>query len=302
MKSNSSVLAARHAAAWIAIAVLVAFARPLAAQTTSRLVGSVVDAQGAAIPGVTVTATSPQLIGNDTAVTDSSGQFRFPSLPPGVYTVKAELSGFKPATQGDVHVTVDQTLNVSLKMQVAGLAETVNVAAAAPVIDTTSAVGGVNVGQEIFDQIAVHRDIYDLTRLAPGVTKDTFGPSFYGSTSAENSYIIDGLNTTGVDTGTEGKTLNTDFIQEVQVQTGGLNAEYGRLTGGNLNVITKSGGNSFHSDVFGFGQGGSLQSANSTASQLPATSTTVTNTAHLADFGGDVGGFLVKDKIWFFGA
>lgn len=302
MKSNSSVLAVRHAAAWIAIAALVVFARPLAAQTTSRLVGTVVDAQGAAMPGVTVTVTSPQLIGADSTVTDSSGQFRFPSLPPGVYTVKAELSGFKPATQGDVHVAVDQTLSVSLKMQVAGVAETVNVAATAPVIDTTSAVGGVSVGQEIFDQIAVHRDIYDLTRLAPGVTKDTFGPSFYGSTSAENSYIIDGLNTTGVDTGTEGKTLNTDFIQEVQVQTGGLNAEYGRLTGGNLNVITKSGGNTFHSDVFGFGQGGGMQSANATASKLPATSTTVTNTAHLADFGGDVGGFLMKDKVWFFGA
>ncbi len=183
--------------------------------------------------------------------------------------MKAELSGFKPAEQVDIRIALDSTITLSLKLSLAGVAETVNVTAATPVVDTTSAVGGINVGQEIFDQLAVRRDMYDLTRLAPGVTKDTFGPTFYGSTSAENSYIIDGLNTTGVDTGTEGKTLNTDFIQEVQVQTGGLNAEYGRMTGGNLNVITKSGGNTFHTDLFAYGQGGGLQAANSTATKLP---------------------------------
>ena len=280
---------------------LIAMAIPAFAQTTGRLVGTVEDAQGAVLPGVTVTVTSPQLQGASTAITDASGQYRFPALPPGTYHVKAELSGFK-AAENDVRLGIDQTITLSLKMAIAGVAETVNVLGSSPVVDTTSAAGGVSVGQEIFDQLAVRRDIYDLTRLAPGVTKDTFGPSFYGSTSAENSYIIDGLNTTGVDTGTEGKTLNTDFIQEVQVQTGGLNAEYGRLTGGNLNIITKSGGNTFHTDLFAFGQGGGLQAANATGPKLPATSTSVTNTAHLADFGGDLGGFLVKDKVWFFGA
>ena len=302
MNWNMAKLSVRGALWCIAVAALFTFASPVSAQTTSRLMGTVVDAQGAVLPGVTVTATSPQLQGANTTVTDASGQFRFPSLPPGVYAVKAELAGFKPADQNDVRLTLDQTITLSLKMQVAGVAETVNVLASSPVVDTTSAVGGVSVGQEIFDQLAVRRDIYDLTRFAPGVTKDTFGPSFYGSTSAENSYIIDGLNTTGVDTGTEGKTLNTDFIQEVQVQTGGLNAEYGRLTGGNLNVITKSGSNTFHTDLFAFGQGGGLQSANATGPKLPQTSTSVTNTAHQADFGGDLGGFLVKDRVWFFGA
>src|SRR5258708_37121752 len=154
----------------------------------------------------------------------------------------------------------------------------------------------------MLDQLAVRRDIYAMTRFAPGVTQDTFGPSFYGSTSAENSYIIEGLNTTGVERGTEGKQLNSDFIQEVQVQTGGLNAEYGRLTGGNLNVITKSGGNTFHTDVFGFGEGGGLQASNTTASKRPITTTTTVNTARLGDFGADLGGFIVKDKVWFFGA
>jgi hypothetical protein len=288
-------------ALWCAIVVALC-ASSASAQTSGRLVGTIEDAQGAVLPGVTVTVTSPQLQGSNTTVTDATGQFRFPTLPPGVYHVKAELAGFKPVDQNDIRIGIDQTITLPLKMQLAGVTETVNVLGASPVVDTTSSVGGVNVGQEMLDQLAVRRDIYAMTRFAPGVTQDTFGPSFYGSTSAENSYIIEGLNTTGVERGTEGKQLNTDFIQEVQVQTGGLNAEYGRLTGGNLNVITKSGGNTFHTDVFGFGEGGGLQASNTTASKRPVTTTTTVNTARLGDFGADLGGFIVKDKVWFFGA
>jgi Carboxypeptidase regulatory-like domain/TonB dependent receptor len=298
----TSIIAKLSARAIVIASMTVMLALPAFAQTTARLNGTVVDAQGAVLPGVTVTVTSPQLLGANVTVTDGGGQFFFPSLPPGTYHVKAELSGFKTTDQDGVRILLDQTITLPLKMSVAGVAEVVNVTASTPVVDTTSTAGGINVGQEIFDQLAVKRDIYDLTRLAPGVTHDTFGPTFYGSTSAENSYIIDGMNTTGVDTGTEGKQLNTDFIQEVQVQTGGLNAEYGRMTGGNMNIITKSGGNQFHTDLFAFGQGGGLQAANTTATQLPKTSTSVTNTSHLADYGGDLGGFLVKDKVWFFGA
>ncbi len=288
-------------ALWCAIVVALCASSALA-QTTGRLVGTIVDAQGAVLPGVTVTVTSPQLQGANSQVTDAAGQFRFPSLPPGTYNVKAELAGFKPAEQTDVRIGIDQTVTLPVKMSLAGVTETVNVLGASPVVDTTSSVGGVSVGQELMEQLAVRRDIYAVTRFAPGVTQDTFGPSFYGSTSAENSYIIEGLNTTGVEKGTEGKTLNSDFIQEVQVQTGGLNAEYGRMTGGNLNVITKSGGNVFHTDVFGFGEGGGLQASNTTGPLRPQTTTTTVNTARLGDFGGDVGGFIVKDKVWFFGA
>jgi len=300
MKSNTMKHGARYAL-WCAIAVALCTASAFA-QTTGRLVGSIVDAQGAVLPGVTVTVTSPQLQGANTQVTDATGQFRFPSLPPGTYTVKADLAGFKPVEQADVRIGIDQTVTLPLKMALAGVTETVNVLGASPVVDTTSSVGGVSVGQELMEQLAVRRDIYAVTRFAPGVTQDTYGPSVYGSSSAENSYIIEGLNTTGVNTGTEGKQLNADFIQEVQVQTGGLNAEYGRMTGGNLNVITKSGGNIFHSDVFGFGEGGGLQATNTTGVLRPQTTTTTVNTAKLGDFGADVGGFIAKDKVWFFGA
>ena len=250
---------------------------------------------------MTVTVTSPQLQGASTAVTDANGQFRFPTLPPGAYHVKAELGGFK-SVDNDVRVGIDQTVTLPIKMPIAGVAETVNVMGFSPVVDTTSATAGITAGQDVFNQLPVARDFYGITKLAPGVTQDTYGPSINGSTSAENQYIIDGLNTTGVNTGTEGKTLNFDFVQEVEVKTGGLNAEYGRLTGGAVNVVTKSGGNQFHGDVFGFGEGGGLQAANVTGAKLPQTQTNYLNTAHRADYGGDLGGFLVKDKVWFFGA
>src|SRR5438309_2539771 len=121
MKSNMVKLSVRGALWCVAVAALFAFASPVSAQTTSRLVGTIVDAQGAVLPGVTVTVTSPQLQGANTTVTDATGQFRFPSLPPGVYHVKAELSSFKSVDQGDVRLGIDQTVTLPIKMQLAGV-------------------------------------------------------------------------------------------------------------------------------------------------------------------------------------
>ena len=196
----------------------------------------------------------------------------------------AQLAGFKNTEQADVRINLDQTITLSLKMQIASLSETVQVVGTSPVIDTTSAAGGINASQELFAQLPTRRDFYSISRIAPGVTQDTYGAAMSGSTSAENQYIIDGLNTTGVEVGTQGKTLNFDFVQEVEVKTGGLGAEYGRMTGGAVNVITKSGGNAFHGDGFGFFE---HAQASSIASQVPQTSTTVTTIPRTADYGGD---------------
>ena len=130
----------------------------------------------------------------------------------------------------------------------------------------------------------------------------TSGVTFYGSTGAENQYIIDGLNTTNVRSGTEGKTLNFDFVQEVEVKTGGLPAEYGRMTGGMINAITKSGGNEFNGDVFAFDQPSGIRANNSTLTQREFTSGSFTDEKALADYGLDLGGYIVKDRLWFFGA
>jgi hypothetical protein len=277
-------------------------AAPLVAQTAGRIQGTVTDNSGAPVPGVSVSASSPSLQRAHSTTTDAKGEFRFPSVPPGTYAVKADLSGFKSVNQTGVVVGMDRTVSLVFKMEVAGVAETVTVTGESPVIDTTSTTTGVNVTAELFNRIPMQRDIYSVQRVAAGTQNDGIGAAVYGSTGAENNYIIDGLNTTGIEVGTEAKQLNFDFVEEIEVKTGGLPAEYGRATGGILNVLTKSGGNTFKGDLFGFYEGGGLQSDDSTAADRPETTTQVTDIDNRWDFGGDLGGYLVKDKLWFFGA
>jgi hypothetical protein len=282
--------------------LLLLFAATVMAQTSGRLVGRVLDSSGAALPGVVVTITSPSMQGTNAATTDNEGNYRFPLLPPGTYTVKAVLAGFKTIQQPNVIVGLDRTVEVNLQLPIASVAETVEVLAASPVVDTTSTTIGISAKAELLSRLPIQRDIYTIARLAPGTTQDAVGPSVFGSTGAENQYIIEGLNVTGLETGGERKTLNFDFVDAIEVKTGGLPAEYGRVTGGIINVVTKSGGNQFNGTVFGFNSGGSLQSDDTSASQRPKTTTTVNNVDRRWDFGGTAGGFIAKDKLWFFGA
>ena len=286
----------------IAAAVLLLVVPGVYAQTSGRIVGTIADTSGAPVPGVTVTVTSPSLQGAISTTSDSKGEFRFLTLPPGSYTVKSEVAGFKTVEEQGVRVGIDRTVNLSVRMEVAAVVETVTVTGEAPVIDLSSASSGVNATADLYNRLPVQRDFYDIARVAPGTQTDDFGAAIYGSTSAENQYIIEGLNVTGIEVGNEQKTLNFDFIDEIEIKTGGLPAEYGRMTGGVINVITKSGGNSFRGDVFGFFEGGGLQSNDDTANQRPAWTTTVFNVDQKYDFGVDLGGYLVKDKVWFFGA
>jgi hypothetical protein len=286
----------------IAAALLLVPAAGAQAQTTGRILGQVVDAQGAALPGATVTVSSPNLQGVQTQVTDSEGNYRFLSLPPGRYTVKVELTSFKAAEQANVDVGLDRTVTVPFTLQLAGVSEAVTVTAVSSTIDTTSTVTGVNAGEDLFERIPLRRDFYAVARVAPGTTEDTIGTVVYGSTGAENQYIIDGLNTTGVEAGERGKTLNFDFVQEVEVKTGGLPAEYGRMTGGVVNVVTKSGSNAFKGSIFGNREGGALQANDDTRDKRPAWTTTVTDISGRSDFGGELGGPFWKDRLWFFGA
>jgi outer membrane receptor for Fe3+-dicitrate len=287
----------------VAAALLALLAVPgLWAQTTGRIVGTVTDSSGAAMPGVVVTVTSPALQGAQSTTTTSSGEFRLLALPPGTYQLKVEMQGFKTVEQKDIVVGIDKTVTLPLKLAVAAMAETIQVTGESPTIDTTSATTGVVANAELFDRIPLQRTFDDVARIAAGTQQDAVGTVVYGSSGAENQYIIEGLNTTGIRSGDQTKSLNFEFVEEVEVKTGGMPAEYGRMTGGSLNVLTKSGSNQFNGNVFGFFEGKGLAADNTTAPDRPAWQTQVNKIDQKYDFGASLGGYLVKDKLWFFGA
>ena len=176
-------------------------ASSLWAQTSGRITGTITDSSGAAMPGVVVTVTSPSLQGARSATSAADGEFRLLLLPPGTYTLKAALSGFKTYDQKDIVVGVDRTVALAVKLAVASVSETVEVSGESPVVDTASATSGVNATAELFDRIPLQRNFGDVARVAPGTQQDAVGIVIYGSTGAENQYIIEGLNTTGVRSG-----------------------------------------------------------------------------------------------------
>jgi len=227
------------------------------AQTTGTVEGAITDQSNAPLPGVTVELTSPNLQGTRTAVTSADGRYRFPAVPPGPYKVTAELAGFGKVEKRAT-VSLDSTAQVNLSLQLSTTAE-ITVTGEAPMVDVASTTQGSNYSAKVIEKLPVGRNYADIVFTQPGVQAD-FGEtqgrslaiSIYGSTSSENLFLIDGVNTTNVIKGFQGKDINSEFIQEVEVKTGGYQAEYGRNTGGVVNVITKSGGNEFHGGVFGY--------------------------------------------------
>lgn len=275
---------------------------PLSAQTTGSIRG-VVETGQTPLPGVTVEAKSPNLQGSRTSVTDSEGRFNLPSLPPGVYAVVAQLDGFGPKSQ-----TVTLGLNQAAAIRIELLpvqAETVVVTAEAAQVATDSTTIGRNIDAKVFQSLPTGRNYSSVAQLASGVNTDgsddrNTSITVYGSTGLENSYLVDGSNTTGVEIGNQGKVLNFEFIQEVEFKSGGYEAEYGGAQGGILNVVTKSGGNEFHGDVFGYFDDDALQAENKHLDEL--TSEGIPAGFRKSDFGLDLGGFIVKDRLWFFAA
>ena len=305
----------------LALSVCLLLLVPVAvfAQTTGTVDGTVTDQSNAPLPGVTVELTSPNLQGTRTAVTSADGRYRFPAVPPGPYKVTAELAGFGKVEKRAT-VSLDATATVNLSLQLSTSAE-VTVTGEAPLVDVSSTTQGSNFGAKVIDKLPVGRNYADVVFTQPGVQAD-FGEtqgrslaiSIYGSTSSENLFLIDGVNTTNVIKGFQGKDINNEFIQEVEVKTGGYQAEYGRNTGGVVNVITKSGGNEFHGGVFGYYNDTGMR-ADVDVVQTPDFSQTgdVDNVPGVGpnsflekdvrqEWGADLGGFMVKDKVWFFGA
>ncbi len=276
----------------------------LSAQTTGGISGRVTDDSGNPLPGVVAEASGPTLQGQRLAVVDAEGDYRLTLLPPGEYTVKFELDGFATETRGGVSVRLDNVTTLDARMR-ATASDEITVTGEAPVVDTTSSGLGASLDLRSIQTLPTGRNYSSVVQVAPGISSDANpenqGQStitVYGSSGAENVFYIDGVNTTNVEYGFQGKQLNFEFIQAVDVKTGGYQAEFGKSTGGVINVITKSGGNEFHGDLFGYLDNDSLQAD---ADSVVSTGGTVQGFDR-TDYGIGIGGFLVKDKLWFYGA
>jgi hypothetical protein len=283
-----------------------------AQETTGTISGRTIDAQGLVLPGVTVTATGPQ--GVKSTVSDADGRFSLAFLTPGSYAVRGELQGFTPMNRSNVQVRVGQTIDLSFTLQIGGLEEAVQVVSATPPVDTSKTTIGANLDSNTLAHLPVGRRFSDTLYLVPGVSTGgnvgVANPSIEGSSGLENQYVVDGVNITNggygalgsysIVFGSLGNGTPFDFMQEVQVKTGGYEAEFGQATGGVINVVTKSGSNAFKGSAFGYLRPRRFESASDTVQSVEGTVNNVAS--QLSDVGATVGGPLVRNRLFFFGA
>lgn len=257
------------------------------------------------IAAVTVTATSPSLQAEQSVVSDAAGLFRIPNLPPGEYVLRYERVGFQTHERMAIQVSSNATLRVDARLLSTGTSEVV-ILGQAPTVDVGSTRSGLTLSRDFTTRLPVApptgkggaaRSFEQLAEVAPTVRNDLYGASIAGTTSVENTYFVDGLSVGDPGFGYNAAPLSLDFIHEVTVLTGGYLPEYGRGGGGVLDVVTKSGSNDFRGSVFVYGapfQG---------KPRRPPPQESIFTTRRLRatrDIGGELGGPVFKDKLWFY--
>jgi Carboxypeptidase regulatory-like domain/TonB dependent receptor-like, beta-barrel len=301
----SSITGRVLCALWL---VLAAASIAGAQQTTGTIAGRVTDPQGSAIPGVSVTASNAQTGFNRTAVSDHEGLYRLAALPVGTYDVKVELQGFTTMERKSVPVNVGQTVDANFDLKVASLTEIVTVTGDSPMIQTSSSsVGGVVDVQDIESLPLNGRQFANLALTIPGVglgfhsdpTKSTqFSPQIAGGNGRNVNYLIDGGDNNDDTVGGLLQLFPLEAIQEFNFQTARYKAEYGRSNGGVMNIVTKSGTNRYQGSGFLLFRD-EVMNAKTETEKLNDVDK---QTYRRYQFGGSVGGPILKDRAHFFGA
>jgi len=275
----------------------------LLASPVGTIAGNVKDASGAVIPQVKLTLTSTATNAQLTALSNPEGQFQFLELPPATYKLTAEAAGFKKATVAAVLVQVDQITHVDLTLEVGNITESVQVEAAAPLLETDkSTLSSVVDSSNIANLPLNGRQAMDLALMTPGVVPTASGTQVFsfnvaGARSQSNIYLLDGVS--NIDTQVNSNLNNfriSDAVQEFAVQTSVSTAEFGRGTGGQVSMVTKSGTNTFHGSLFEYLRNSSFDAADFFTNKARSTK----NPLHRNQFGGTVGGPIRKNKTFFF--
>lgn len=283
--------------------------------TKGSIAGVVKDQSGAVVPDAKVQLTSP--FGQRSTTTGPDGQYVFPNLIVGTgYTISVEKAGFQSSKLAGLSVKINQRSTADVTLAVGGEAQTIEVVGGGPQqIDATSTTVGATLDSSLYQQVAMERNISSLLYMAPGVADGigtgTANPAISGATGLENMYVVNGTNLTdpgfgGFGTysriyGSLGTGVNFDFADQVQVQTGGFEAQYGQALGGIVNVLTKSGGNEFHGGLYGYFQPRQFEAGRKNINLVTVTQHTQLTNRGRYDFGGDLGGYLIKNKLFFYG-
>lgn len=295
---------------------------PLAAQESAvkgSIEGVVVDASGASVPGAKVTLSGAT--GSKIGTSGEDGSFAFPLLVPGVYAVKIEKQGFKASSVTGIEVLTNKVTSLRPALETGVITETIEVSGSAITVDTTTTAIGSNLNDTFYEKLPIPRGVASLFYLAPGVAgggaSGKSNPSISGGSGLENQYVADGVDITdsafgglGIFSrvyGSLGTGINLTFIKEVQVKTGGYEPQYGKSTGGIVQIVTKSGGNEYHGALTGYFQPTEFE-AKRTNPDDPRfglknlTGKLINNAAY--DAAAELGGYVpkFKDKLFFYAA
>jgi outer membrane receptor protein involved in Fe transport len=296
----------------VALLAVMATSAATAQERFGGLGGVITDSSQAPVPGVTITATNKQTGATRVAVTGTDGAYRIPDLEPGRYSVTVELQGFQKVQADDVLVLLGRTIEMGAALKVGGLSEVVNVTAdSEKQIDLRSTTVAHNVTAEEFDRMPKARSFQSLALTSPGVNQGDVEGGFQvnGASGAENSFTVDGVNTNSLLYGSSRQDTQFEYLQEVQVKTGGIAAEYGGALGGVISAVTKSGGNRFTGEGHYYYSGNSISANSVQRLQLsPLDDTTVLTVQdtkqknNRSEVGGSLGGPIMKDHLFFFGS
>lgn len=293
-----------------ALAVFCLVVPVVSAQTeTGAVTGTVTSAEGANLPGVTISATGKYLFGERATVTDENGRFRLNSMPVGSYQITFVMPGFRTVVQNEVRVNLGQTRNLNIRLQVSQIQEVLTVTSREPLIDVTDAGQGERFNAESLDDLPTTKDPWSLLEITPGVsisqanvggnkqgTQARFGAN--GTSPYQNAYYVDGINLTDTSaSGASGQYYDYDTFEAVQVSTAGHDASVG-APGVNITMVTKTGSNDFEARVSYGTSDAAWQSDNAVITEEGSVRSSPQD--YNREWNLSFRGPLIKDKLWFF--
>ena len=323
-------------------ALLLFAATAFAQETTAALQGTVKDASGAVVKGAQITVKGNALLGEKSAKTDANGYYRFANLPPGTYSVGVKAEGFSAAENNGLVLQVGHLPTVDFSLQVGKTSTVIEVSGEAPLVDETTNTNQTNLTEDTIQNAPHGYSFQSMIQFAPMARSEPLagsqliggatgggalpgssgnggavGYSIGGAADSESSYLVDGIDTENISGGYSNANVPYEFIQEVQIKTSGIEAQYGGALGGVVNVISKNGGNSFHgSGFFTFESDGTsgaytvdnhdtlrydpLGAPTATTDQPAQIYTPKADTFRILQPGFNIGGPIKKDRLWFY--